>query len=36
MIAVGSVMWLADRLPPGVVMQVFSRSYLSNQCGWLS
>jgi len=29
-ITVGSVMWLVDRPPPGVVMHVFSRSYLSN------
>jgi len=27
---VGSVMRLADRPPPAVVMRVFSRSYLSN------
>jgi len=29
-IGVGSAMRLADRPPPGVVMRVFSRSYLSN------
>jgi len=29
-IGVESVMRLADRPPPGVVMSVFSRSYLSN------
>jgi len=29
-IGVGSAMRLADRPPPGVVMRVFSQSYLSN------